>query len=394
MKLAPHMAPQGRDNVSNPKLNALQVVMQARFPAFLWAGPGVGKSAAIEQIAAGLDERLWTVILSIREPSDQGGLPIVRPDGVAMHPPLWASQLAAVGRGIVFFDEFNTAPPTTQSSALRVIHGSDNKPGYAGDLLLPEQTSFVAAGNPPETSTGGYDLTSAIANRWWHLDWTLEPGDWCNGMIAGWPKPVIHKLPEHWRNGVESKRGIVASFIRKKPDILFAMPTSATEQGRAWPSPRTWERVGICLAAASSIGLSDRSEESRHIIRGFVGEAATAEFVTWFVNLDLPDPEDLLLNPTSIKLPQRQDQIYACLDSLVAAALSKSYKRKDMIQRYRNAWKVFGRFMDGGQVDICVPAGRVLAQGTPPEVAGDLPPEFNKIYPLLKKSGITFETRA
>ena len=191
---------------------ATQVCIQAHVPVFLWGAPGTGKTAVLEGIATAIKEPLHTVILSIREPADQGGLPWITGNagteklpngntvsgppetreeplvGVRMIPPMWARMLAADGHGVVFWDEFNTAPPTTQSSALRVIHG-----GYAGDLKLPPKTSHVAAGNPASQVSGGYDLTAAIANRWTHIDWPLDPSAWCNGMVSGWPTLEIVK---------------------------------------------------------------------------------------------------------------------------------------------------------------------------------------------------------
>lgn len=366
------------------QLTALQICIQAHCPAFLWGAPGIGKTAIIEQMAEGISWPLWTVILSIREPTDQGGLPVVRPDGVHMHPPLWAAQLVENGHGIVFMDEFNTAPPTVQSSALRVVHG-----GWAGDLKLPDATSFVAAGNPATTLTGGYDLTAAIANRWTHFEWGVDATEWTNGMVSGWPEVPIFRLPEQWREGVPAKRGLVSSFISSRSQWLLDVPADRSEQGGAWASPRTWERVAILGAAAGALGFGLKSEEMRILIRGCVGEAAAKEFTTYITNMDLRDAEEYLSNPDHTPLPTRQDQIMATLDSVAAAALSRHPKKNEQIDRYYAAWRVMGRVMRT-KADIAIPAARVLGANVPPEVDRALPEEIDDLENIIVESGIDF----
>lgn len=369
-------------------IHAIQIAIQARIPTFLWGPPGCGKTSILEQLAPALGEKLWTVILSIREPSDQGGLPVVSNEGVRMHPPMWAQQLCAEGHGIVFWDEFNTAPPTTQSSALRVVHG-----GWAGDLKLPDHTSHVAAGNPPEVSTGAYDLTSAIANRWCHFRWSVDAPGWSDGMVAGWPKPAILKLPENWRSHIAAKRGIVASFIRRRGELLLQLPEETSEQGRAWPSPRTWEMAALLLAAAAAVGQNEKSEVARLLVQGAVGESAAREFTSWYVNLDLRDPEEYLRDPKGTPLPKRQDQIMATLDSVAGSALDQRHKKKDQVERYYAAWKVIGRVCREAGPDISMPAARTLATNMPPEVDKKIPPEIEDILPMLEKANIDFSAQ-
>jgi hypothetical protein len=341
----------------------------------------------LEEISPALGEPMWTVILSIREPSDQGGLPIIRPDGVSMHPPLWAFELKEKGHGVVFWDEFNTAPPTTQSSALRVIHG-----GYAGDMKLPLETSHVAAGNPASMVTGGYDLTAAIANRWTHLDWPLPPAEWCEGMISGWPSPEIAHLPKNWKASIAANRGLLAAFIARRPDLLLQLPKSAAEQGKAWPSPRMWSRVADLLTAAESCGYGKKSSVARMLVRGCVGEGAVTEFVQWFTNLDLRDPEEYLADPKGVPLPTRQDQIMATLDAVAAAALDRSKPEKLRAERYYKGWQVIGRVLKT-KGDIGIPAGRALANNMPKGIEKALPEELDDILPILEKAGIDFSQK-
>lgn len=373
-----------------PEIAALQICLHTHTPVFLWGEPGVGKTASTEALAKAMQERLWTVILSIREPSDQGGLPVVHSDGsVFMAPPRWAKELAEVGHGHVFLDEMNVSPPTVQNSALRVVNE-----GYAGDQKLPVTTSFVSAGNPPETNPGVYDLTPAMGNRHCHIEFPLDHAEWCEGMIAGWPTPHIIKLPETWRDGIAAVRGqYVVAFIRRRPQLLHVKPDSPTAAGKAWPSPRTWEMLATLLAAAKAAGYDVKSEVGLLLVRGCVGEGALTEFKTWITNLDLRDPEEYLADPLNVPLPARQDQLMATLDGIAAAALDSSHKEKVRIARYYAAWKVLGRILrDKG--DVAIPAARTLAMNMPAAVDDALPPECEDILPMLEAADIDFSRNA
>lgn len=370
---------------------ALQVCILARIAVFLWGEPGIGKTATVTAMSTAMAEMMWTVILSIREPSDQGGLPVIRPDGsVWMAPPGWAMELEKEGHGIVYLDELNVAPPTTQNSALRVV-----QEGQAGDQKLPDETSFAAAGNPPETNVGAYNLTAAMANRFVHISWPLDITGWCDGMVSGWATPPIVRLGPGWKSSIPAKRGAVAAFMRVRgKDLLHAKPDDPTAQGRAWPSPRMWTTWPTLWAACESAGYNVKSEVARVLCAGCVGEAAAAEFFTWIVNLDLRDPEEYLADPLNIPLPKRQDQLMATLDGVAATCLNQEgHSRPKFVQRYRCAWKVLGRIIKD-KADIAIPAARILAARMPVECEKDLPPEIEEILPILEAANIDFSVAA
>lgn len=102
-----------------------------RIPSLIWGPPGVGKSAAVQQWARRRGLRCWTVLASLREPADFGGLPIVNAreplevggrsiPTVGFAPPRFAVEAAMHG-GVIFLDELTTAPPAVQAALLRAV---------------------------------------------------------------------------------------------------------------------------------------------------------------------------------------------------------------------------------------------------------------------------------
>ncbi len=82
----------------------LDSATKARVPVLLWGPPGVGKSAAITSWAKRRGQTCWTVIASLREPADFGGLPVLSGKeadiSVRFAPPRFAVE-ASVKGGVI-----------------------------------------------------------------------------------------------------------------------------------------------------------------------------------------------------------------------------------------------------------------------------------------------------
>lgn len=352
---------------------ALGVALAARVPALLWGAPGTGKSSVVRALSEALGWPCQVVIASIREPSDFAGLPVVVGDGVRFAPPSWARELAESGRGVLFLDEISTAPPAVQAALLRVVLERT-----VGDLVLPADVVVVAAANPPELAADGWDLSAPLANRFCHLDWSVDATDIATGLAAGFPRPDAPRPGPSWEAAQTRARADVAAFLLLRPSLVSAPPTERSLAGRAWPSPRTWEMAATLLAAARGAGADP--EVLAALVIGCVGPGAGLELVTWLSDLDLPDPEALLADPASFVLPERGDQVYAALTAVAAAVAARATP-----ERWAAGWQVLG-VAARTVPDVAALAARILVRCRPDGAAA--PPEAGLLLPLLIQAGI------
>lgn len=350
-------------------VEAMGVAVAARVPVLLWGAPGTGKTSAVRAMAASLGWPLETVIAAIREPSDFAGLPVISGSEVHMAPPRWARNLAGEDRGILFLDEISTAPPAVQAALLRVVLER-----VVGDLGLPDGIVVIAAANPPEQAADGWDLSAPLANRFVHLDWTVEPAAFAQGLAGGWEAPEVPDLPADWEKGITATRAVVSAFITVRPGLACALPEDAAGAGRGWPSPRTWDMAARLWTAAEAAGAS--TEATTALVTGAVGEGAGVELLMWEMEMDLPDPEAVLADPTGFDIPARGDRAHAVLQSVAAAVAANP-----TVERWLAGWQVLGRAGEEAP-DVAAVAARTLVQCRPPRAPA--PPEAKLFAPLLQ----------
>ncbi|MDJ0386448.1 MoxR family ATPase, partial [Streptomyces sp. G-G2] len=339
---------------SDSQLEALTLAVAADLPVLLWGEPGIGKTAALTQLAASLDLPLTTVIASVHEPSDFSGLPIVGDDpavqGVPMAPPDWAVRLVRAGRGLLFLDELSTAPPAVQAALLRLVLER-----RIGALRLPPEVRIVAAANPRSSAADGWELSPPLANRFVHLQWTHDHDVVVRGLGGTWPRATLPRLdPDRLPEAVAFARRAVCGLLAARPTLVHRLPTSETGRGGAWPSPRSWETTLRLIAFATAAGSS--REVLSVLVRGTVGDGPGLELLASLDRLDLPDPEVLLADPAAAVLPVRGDLRQAVLDGVVDAV-----RKRPEESRWDAAWVILARAVEAGAPDLVVVPATALA---------------------------------
>ena len=273
-------------------------------PLMVWGAPGLGKSSILQDVARELGIGFIDVRLAQREPVDIRGLPVPGPDGVKW---LVASEWPRDpnSRGVILFDEITAADRSLQVAAYEFI--LDRR---LGELYkVPDGWYICAAGNRTEDRAVSTTMSSALANRFLHVEMQEDVESW----IAWARTHDIHPS--------------VMGFVRYRPGYLFHQEGENLERG--WPTPRAWERVSRMLDV---FGLEDMSL-LRKVVYGLVGNRAGVEFMEFHkINETFDDVLEMMRDPTKpIKVPDAADRKYA----LCAAMTYLVWRGKDEVEEAR-----------------------------------------------------------
>ena len=265
-------------------------------PLMVWGPPGIGKSTFIKKTCEENDVGFIDVRLAQREPVDIRGLPVPRDDKEGID---WivSSDWPRPGidgtpeRGIILFDELTAADSTLQVAAYEFI--LDRRLGQL--YKVPDGWYIVAAGNRTGDGAVARTMSSALANRFCHIEVGSHTKSWLDWALVNNLDPSV------------------IGFIQYMPQKLFSMDGN-TERG--WPSPRSWERVAMEVELARKNNLP---EDLIHIIvEGLIGEGTAIEFMgflQWSENV--PDVEKMLAGQIKPKIPKRSDRRYAMMSAIV-----------------------------------------------------------------------------
>ncbi|MBR0457608.1 MAG: AAA family ATPase [Victivallales bacterium] len=261
-------------------------------PIMLWGAPGVGKSTLVRELTTELGVGFIDVRLAQREPVDMRGLPVPENDSVKwLISSEWPRDPSS--RGIILFDELTAADRTLQVASYEFI--LDRR---LGDLYrVPRGWYIMAAGNRAEDRAVATAMSSALANRFLHLE----------------VKPDAQSFLE-WATENDLHPAVI-NFIRYRPELLFSQDSQDLQRG--WPSPRSWERVSTLLKITDKYG---NKRNLKYTVPGLVGEGAAVEFLTFYRDMFYQqkntDVRKLLLTGQEILVPQRPDQLYACCGAI------------------------------------------------------------------------------
>lgn len=271
------------------------IVIQPKSPAiYIWGGPGVGKSDVMRYISKLVKMKFIDCRLALFDPTDLRGIPVIDGNTARWLPP---SMLPTKGRGILFLDELNLAPPLVQSSAYQLV--LDRK---IGEYQLPDGWSIVAAGNKAEHGANIYKMAVPLRNRFIHIDFEINLNDWRAWAV---------------KNKIASE---VVEFISFRSELLFDLDTSRAEN--AFPTPRSWEFVSKIL---KDLGGLDKDIVNK-AIAGAVGAGAAMEFESYLkIKETLPEIDDILEGEDY--KPEDSDIACAVVTALAIRAKPKHFER-------------------------------------------------------------------
>lgn len=261
----------------------------------IWGPPGIGKSSIVSGVAKAHGLKLVDLRLSQLAPTDLRGLPVAE-DGISRwFPPEF---LPKEGRGILFLDEINMAPPAMQGIAQQLI--LDRK---VGAYQVPDEWFIWAAGNRKSDRAAVFEMPSALANRFIHLDLVVDLDSFKSWGL---------------RNGLSEQ---ILAFLAFRPTLLHAVDA----KNAAWPSPRSWSMADKLMR----LGLS---------IEPAVGSGPTEEFNAFrAVYETLPDLDSILRGRGKVLFPTEPSARYATVLGLAVRMQSAEQGVNGLLWLVKNA---------------------------------------------------------
>jgi len=290
---------------------ALETCIQASQPACVWGSPGIGKSQVVHQVGQSLTIEVRDVRAVLLDPVDLRGLPHVNGDGRSH----WAIPefLPRDGAGILFLDELNRAPALVQNACFQLV--LDRK---LGEYSLPADWQVIAACNRESDGGGVTKMSSALCNRFVHLDCEPNLEDWCKWAVTHNIEPAV------------------IAFLRFRPDLLHQF--SRTD--KAFPSPRSWEFISRITAQQPGKDIEFA------LFEGTIGKGAAVEYGA-FLQLfrNIPSIDAILLNPDKAPVPTN--------DAGSLWAISAALSRRSTDQNFRRVLTYLDRMPEEYAV-MCV----------------------------------------
>lgn len=254
-----------------------------RLSCMIWGAPGIGKSSIVKQVA---DEHKFDFVdlrLSQLAPTDLRGLPVPNDKETAWLPPEF---LPRKGKGILFLDEINMAPPAMQGVAQQLILDRQ-----VGSYSVPDGWFVWSAGNRKEDRAAVFDMPSPLSNRFIHLDVDAYLEDF-----------------RHYAFAKDFDERLIA-FLAFREDLLHKV----LDGENAWPSPRSWEMANMLFKAdldiAPAVGLGPATEYYAYL-----------EIIEQTPNLD-----KVVKGQFDVAFPEEPSLRYATIMGLVARSTKAEF---------------------------------------------------------------------
>ena len=265
--------------------HVLDTLLAQPWAVFIWGAPGIGKSSIVRQVAERHDLPLIDIRASLLDPTDLRGIPMLENHRAVWCPPSFLPS-RDMQPGILFLDEINAAPPLVQAALYQLI--LDRR---IGEYVLPQGWHIIAAGNRREDQAVTFKLSSALANRFIHLNLEVNHEDW-----------------HDWALG----RGIIpeiTAFLQYRPQLL----TAKSDGKEAFATPRSWEMASDVIKQFGSI------QDARDVLPGIVGSGPAVEFMTFAKKSVMRQEIDALIaNPTEAPLPDQLDRLWVLVSFLTS----------------------------------------------------------------------------
>ena len=244
-------------------IDAIRLAYAADKPVLLEGKHGVGKSQIVEQAAAQLGVGFIVRDLSLLEPPDLVGLPVIT-DGVTRYAS--PAFLPTSGKGLFCFEELNRSEKYMMAPCLQLMTAR-----CLNDYQLPKGFLPVAAINPSDD--GSYqvnELDPALLSRFVRIEIMADAVEWLN-----WAD----------NNGVH---GAVTKYVKNTPDVFEGDQSN----------PRAWAYVSDVLKAFEN-GSGATDDILTVAVSGIVGDVHCAAFLWSYSKSEEPLSATTIINEYS-----------------------------------------------------------------------------------------------
>jgi hypothetical protein len=260
--------------------------------------PGGGKTTIARDVASALGRGYVEMHLPTMLVEDFG-IPEIQGATLSYKLPDWfpakGSRHDVPAGGVLCFDDRNQAGTDIQKvlaniCQARTLHGVPMADGW----------SVISTGNRQSDRAGANRVLGHLRNRETVIEMETHLDDSSSWMLAHGVRPEV------------------VSFLRFRPGLLHDYDPQRDQN----PTPRSWvEGVSAILGVVPP-------EAEFECFKGAVGEGAAAEFVGYLrIYRKLPNPDAILLNPTTSEVPTDPATLYAIAGALSVRASSGNLDR-------------------------------------------------------------------
>ena len=270
----------------------------------LMGASGIGKSAAVYQMAEKLELPVIDLRLAQCDPTDLRGVPNVVDGRTYWNVPSFFPDPKASPAGILFLDEITSAPPSVQAIAYQLVLDRAQ-----GEYKLPDGWMIVLAGNRQNDRGVTFAMAAPLMNRMTILEIDTVLDD---------------VLDYGAQNGLDPR---VMAFVSDRADLLHKFDKDS--YGQQFPTPRGW------FAVSDKLPLSFDATTRVELLKGDVGHEAAVAFEQFLrVWETMPSITKIFETPEEVEVPKELNVRY-CVAMGLSARMDKD--------NFNNAWKYVKR---------------------------------------------------
>ncbi len=288
-------------------MNATQLIallsetIKARIPVLVEGAPGIGKSDILTQAAVDAGADMILSHPAVSDPTDVKGLPWIskgKNGDSATFLPFGELEQAINARKLTvwFLDDLGQASPAVQASFMQLLLARKVNGHSISDNVV-----FVAATNRRTDRAGVSGILEPVKSRFGTIvELEADLDSWCNWAIDHNVNPLL------------------IGFLRFKPELLCKF--EAKNDLKNSPVPRTWSHVNKLLDLQLSPTVQNIA------IAGAVGEGAATEFAAFQkLYAQLPNIDQILMDPTKVPIPKNAAVLYSLASALATKVTSTNF---------------------------------------------------------------------